>query len=314
MNISVIIPVYNFESYLESTLKSLLDQTYKDFEVILVNDGSVDRSPDICDEYAAKYNCIKVIHKPNGGVSSARNVGIENAQGEWIFFLDGDDLLTKDAFETLIKTANETNCDIIEGNYIRVLNSKTIYTPLLDQDNYIEDSIECIQNTLMYQRILIIPRLFKREIIGNFRFDNKIKIGEDILFTIQILLNSCVKIAHTHQIIYHYIQRLGSATHNHETMVYYDVLSEAMEKLLGIDSPYGGYFQIFKSINLYFKAVKSNSSLSKEDYKCIKGHFYLFFREKRLSLKFRLLFCSYCVSRHLGNLLLKARMLLFPVY
>ena len=241
MNISVIIPVYNIESYLESTLKSLLDQTYKDFEVILVNDGSVDRSPDICDEYAAKYNCIKVIHKPNGGVSSARNVGIENAQGEWIFFLDGDDLLTKDAFETLIKTANETNCDIIEGNYIRVLNSKTIYTPLLDQDNYIEDSIECIQNTLMYQRILIIPRLFKREIIGNFRFDNKIKIGEDILFTIQILLNSCVKIAHTHQIIYHYIQRLGSATHNHETMVYYDVLSEAMEKLLGIDSPYGGY-------------------------------------------------------------------------
>lgn len=134
MNISVIIPVYNIESYLESTLKSLLDQTYKDFEVILVNDGSVDRSPDICDEYAAKYNCIKVIHKPNGGVSSARNVGIENAQGEWIFFLDGDDLLTKDAFETLIKTANETNCDIIEGNYIRVLNSKTIYTPLLDQD------------------------------------------------------------------------------------------------------------------------------------------------------------------------------------
>ena len=91
MNISVIIPVYNIESYLDSTLKSLLDQTYKDFEVILINDGSVDRSTDICDEYAAKYNFIKVIHKPNGGVSSARNVGIENAQGKWIFFLDGDD-------------------------------------------------------------------------------------------------------------------------------------------------------------------------------------------------------------------------------
>lgn len=314
MNISVIIPVYNIESYLDSTLKSLLDQTYKDFEVILINDGSADRSTDICDEYAAKYNFIKVIHKPNGGVSSARNVGIENAQGKWIFFLDGDDLLTKDAFETLIKTANETNCDIIEGNYIRVLNSKIIYTPLLDQDNYIEDSRECIQNTLMYQRVLIYPRLFKREIIGNFRFDDKIKIGEDILFAIQILLNSRIKIAHTHQVIYHYVQRLGSAMHNRETMVYYDILSEAMGNLLVRDSQYRKYFQIFKCLNLYFKAVKSNSGLSKEDYKCIKGHFYLFFKEKRLSLKFRLLFCSYCISRHLGNLLLKARIMLFPTY
>lgn len=91
------------------------------------------------------------------------------------FFLDGDDLLTKDAFETLIKTANETNCDIIEGNYIRVLNSKTIYTPLLDQDNYIEDSIECIQNTLMYQRILIIPRLLRERLLAIFVLTIKLK-------------------------------------------------------------------------------------------------------------------------------------------
>ena len=101
--ISVIVPVYNAEKSLCRCIDSILTQTYQDFELLLIDDGSKDSSGAICDSYVAKDSRIKVFHKPNGGVSSARNLGIDNAQGEWLTFVDADDYLSYDAYELIVK-------------------------------------------------------------------------------------------------------------------------------------------------------------------------------------------------------------------
>lgn len=315
MKISVIIPVYNIENYLRDTLNSLLNQTYKDFEIILINDGSKDKSAEICDYYANKYDFINVVHKSNGGVSSARNYGLDIARGEWIFFLDGDDILLENAFETLIKIAHKSKYDIIEGNYIRIQNGEKIYTPIIDEHFYEENSYDCIKNTLLYNRYLIIPRLFKKEIIGKSRFKEGIVIGEDILFIIELLLHKNIKLAHSKDIVYHYIHRKGSAMHNKETMNHYDVLSNKMIELISSNKEYTEYLILFCCINIYFKAVKSGQNISLYDYeKYFKGNFELFWNNKLLATKFKLLFISYSINRQFGDCLLKIRSKLFAKY
>jgi len=121
--ISIIIPVYNAELYLRQCIESVIAQTFEDWEAILVNDGSKDGSLDICQEYAAKDERIKVIDKPNGGVSSARNKGLEVAQGDWITFMDSDDWLDADAFEVYYEAAQRTGADIVKTGYRRVCNN-----------------------------------------------------------------------------------------------------------------------------------------------------------------------------------------------
>lgn len=111
--ISCIVPVYNVEKYLRRCVDSILNQTFTDFELILVDDGSPDNSPAICYEYAVKDSRIKVIHKVNGGVSSARNVGLDVAKGEWICFVDSDDLIEADYMQKMYEAAINNNSDFI---------------------------------------------------------------------------------------------------------------------------------------------------------------------------------------------------------
>jgi len=118
--ISVIVPIYNVENYLRRCIDSILGQTFTDFELILVDDGSPDHCPDICDEYAAKDSRVKVIHKPNGGVSSARNAGLDIAQAEYITFCDSDDYYLPDWLETLATELQAEKSDLLMGNYLEV--------------------------------------------------------------------------------------------------------------------------------------------------------------------------------------------------
>ena len=111
--VSVIIPVYNAEQYLSKSVSSVLNQTYQRFEILLIDDGSTDQSSQMCDEYAAQYDNIHVFHKKNGGASTSRNVGLENAKGEYIFFLDSDDWLEPNALEMMITTAQKENADLV---------------------------------------------------------------------------------------------------------------------------------------------------------------------------------------------------------
>ena len=113
MLISVIIPVYNVEDYLHYAIESLGKQTYKNFEIILVNDGSTDDSGKLCDDYSEKYSNVRVFHKENGGLSDARNFGVQKAKGEFITFLDPDDYLEAYSLELLASVQKQHNCDIV---------------------------------------------------------------------------------------------------------------------------------------------------------------------------------------------------------
>lgn len=117
--VSIVIPVFNVESYITDTLNSILSQDYNNFEVIVVNDGSMDTTGKICDEFASRHACLHVYHKKNGGVTAARKLGIEKSKGDWIIFVDGDDQLLAGAISFFVNKAIETQADIIQTPIIR---------------------------------------------------------------------------------------------------------------------------------------------------------------------------------------------------
>ena len=115
--VSIIVPVYDVEEYLVECIESILAQTWKHFEIILVDDGSTDSSGKMCDEYAEKYNCIFVIHKKNGGLSSARNAGIDVARGNYLAFIDSDDVVHPDYLRELVKIVEKENADLVACDF-----------------------------------------------------------------------------------------------------------------------------------------------------------------------------------------------------
>jgi glycosyltransferase involved in cell wall biosynthesis len=124
--ISVIIPIYNVEKYLSVCLESVINQTYQNLEIILVDDGSTDACPKICDDYATKDNRIKLIHKKNGGLSDARNIGVKHATGDLISFVDSDDVLSLYFYEKLINILEENDADIVECGFRKFYNEKEL--------------------------------------------------------------------------------------------------------------------------------------------------------------------------------------------
>lgn len=203
--ISVVVPVYNVERYASRCIGSVLQQTYKNFELILIDDGSPDKSGKICDAYAEKDDRIKVTHKSNGGVSSARNMGIEMAQGEYIIFVDSDDWLPENALDSLIVQI-EDRCDLVVGSYQKrdykisstILKTKTVFLLQLSADEFLPFYNDGVFYTPW-------AKLFKREIIhkSNIRFDLDVKQGEDTLF-VREYLKYCKIIKTTNEIVYFY--------------------------------------------------------------------------------------------------------------
>ena len=188
--ISIIIPVFNSEKCLKRCVDSILSQTFVDFELILINDGSTDRSGDICDEYAAKDSRIRAFHKENGGVSSARNLGLDNAKGEWVTFIDSDDWLCENYTFNLVSSHHE---DLLLFNYKKEKNAKLSNAPTLIQS----DSCLLMLEKYIHYAVLQVPwcKFFNRRLIGNLRFDIRMKIGEDITFVLQYL-KSCSSITY----------------------------------------------------------------------------------------------------------------------
>ena len=117
--ISVIVPIYNVEKYLDRCVGSIINQTYKNLEIILVDDGSPDNCPQMCDDYAKKDSRIKVVHKENGGLSDARNAGMKVATGEYVSFIDSDDYISLDFYETLLETIVDNDSDIVECSVVK---------------------------------------------------------------------------------------------------------------------------------------------------------------------------------------------------
>ena len=216
--ISIILPVYNLEKYILACLKSISLQTFKDFEVILVDDGSTDGSGKICDEYIKEDPRFKVFHKQNRGVSSARNFGLDKVQGDYVYFCDSDDLLFEDCLETLIKNMNDYIDCSIGGYIITDSTGKAITDNINYKESYIsiEDTLVDFYNPL-YKTFngYIWNRLFKRSIIQdhNIRFKENIYIKEDGLFLVEYLCKCKNKTFYTTKPVYKYLQHPSSVMH-----------------------------------------------------------------------------------------------------
>lgn len=207
--ISIIVPVYNVEPYLENCIKSILTQNFSSFEVILVNDGSKDKSGKICDEYAQIDTRVKVVHKENVGVSSARNIGIEMALGDFIGFIDGDDRIDENMYRELYRLCVETDSDISICKLGREIDGHIIN---FDQDLYIKemDNTEAMKQLFKgtLYRFSLCNKLFKKHCFDNIQFPEG-RIHEDLSTTYKLFANS-KKIIFTNYIGYIYIMRENS--------------------------------------------------------------------------------------------------------
>ena len=180
--ISVIVPVYNAEKYLRRCVDSILAQTFTNFELLLIDDGSKDKSGEICDEYARKDNRVKVFHKENGGVSSARNVGLDNAQGEWICFCDADDwMLSTDTFDIPFYKLEQV--DVIELPFTRNGEINNTSPHLLNGKHNIH---RYYANNFHNE---IWARLYNIRLLSKNRFITSLKIGEDVVFFLAMFKN-----------------------------------------------------------------------------------------------------------------------------
>ena len=187
MKISVIVPVYNAENYLSACLDSILSQTYQDFEIILIDDGSKDASGQICDAYAGKDPRIQVVHQENGGVSRARNRGLELATGELISFIDSDDTLEPDMYELLVRVMREHDADIShcgykrfdkQGKLVREVNGTH---QLMIQNG--EEAIACMLRGEYFSNALW-NKLFRKQVVQGLHFQETLKNNEDVLFNV----------------------------------------------------------------------------------------------------------------------------------
>lgn len=214
--ISIIVPVYKVEKYLPRCVESIINQTYKNLEIILVDDGSPDNCGKLCDEYAQKDERIKVIHKPNGGLSAARNSGINISTGDYIAFIDSDDWISEDYCETLYHGIVDTNSDISIIDYNVVNEEDKITNPVdansentgLTSITYENENI--IKELLLQKNIknFVWRMLYRKNVICNFLEGVNY---EDMFFTLQVLMN-VQKVVYTKKRCYNYLQRGGSIT------------------------------------------------------------------------------------------------------
>lgn len=249
--ISIIVPIYKVEKYIKQCVESIIAQTNKDIEIVLVDDGSPDNCPAICDEYAKQDGRIIVVHKENGGLISARKAGLKASSGEYICFVDGDDWIEPDMYEHIANEVEKTKADcVITQFYFEYPDNPTKSDYKLNHELYNREEIEKdIFPTMLfdnkYYRFGIYPccwtKVFKRELLEKhlFNTDNRIRMGEDIAFTYPCLME-CQTIAFVDKALYHYRINPESMTKAYDPLLQdiiylpYKALLKKSE-LLGVD-------------------------------------------------------------------------------
>lgn len=208
--ISVIVPIYNVEKYLARCVDSIVNQTYKNLEIILVDDGSPDRCPQMCDDYAKKDSRIKVVHKKNGGLSDARNAGIAVATGEYISFIDSDDYVSDDFFECLLDVMNKENSDIAECSVVKFYEDNRFdeFSDDLSVKTYdTQDAMSAlIAENPFHQHVW--NKLYKTELVKDIPYAVG-KLNEDEFWTYRVF-GRANKVARINKTMYYYFQRSSS--------------------------------------------------------------------------------------------------------
>ena len=280
--ISVIVPVYKVEDYLDRCIESIVNQTYTNLEIILVDDGSPDNCPTLCDEWANKDDRIKVIHKENGGLSDARNAGLAIATGEHIAFVDSDDWIDINYISYLFDALVKNNADIAVCNYCETYddNIKTTSNNYRIQtfDNYETMKNQSESN---YFKAVVWNKLYKKSLL----VPNSFKVGkyhEDEFFTYKILAKSA-KVVHIDSELYFYYQRNGSIINSY-SIKHLDALEAYVERIIFLEKNYPDIAHYEKTgfpigcVNQYCNAITNNCT---EAFKKIKS----FRKQIKISVK-----------------------------
>ena len=211
--VSIIVPVYKVEKYLRECLDSILAQTFTDWECLLVDDGSPDKSGEICDEYAQKDIRIRVYHKENGGVSSARNLGLDKATGEWVMFVDADDAIAPNTLDTCVRKCIENKLDLVQFSFTRIKKfgaNNGVKTEPLNLEDYIMEQkfMVCVWGSVMRKSIIDENQI---------RFDTKLKLAEDQLFMFEYM-DCCKILQKIDKELYWYRENNTSVSHNQKSI------------------------------------------------------------------------------------------------
>lgn len=302
--VSIIIPIYNTQKYMNKTIDSVMNQTVKDIEIILVDDGSTDNSGKICDEYALKDNRIKVIHKQNGGLSSARNAGTVASSGEYILFLDGDDYLRCDAVEVCLDAMQKYPCDFVQFRYQEIAFDKE---PTITEPN--EKIYQAHTKRELFENLYKLggvaasgaTKFMRRSLAISIPFENI--LHEDEMWCTRAFRND-LTVTYIPDELYYYVMREGSIMHStfHKKMLDKITVSEERLKVLlelGLTRfLQNEYSKLFLTIlNLYIGAKTTKNDLAKSIIKSsfIK-HKYNFNKYAKLSGKFAFIYKLMCVN------------------
>lgn len=221
--ISIIVPIYNAEQYLKECIDSIIAQTFMDFELILVNDGSTDNCGRICDEYASKDKRIKVIHKENGGVSDARNKGLEISEGDYIGFVDSDDWIENNMYEILYKLCLDTKSDI------SICRIKRGFGPCEGEDIHIFDGLIVIKNLYNGQLpdFSVCNKLFSKKVLENIKFPKNRRYEDAAI--LYLVYHKAKSIAYINKPLYRYIDRGASFTRSEFSDRRFDIIPNYYE-------------------------------------------------------------------------------------
>ena len=279
--ISIIVPIYKVEKYLDRCINSILNQTFKDFELILVDDGSPDRCGDICEEYAKKDKRIKVIHKENGGLSDARNAGLDIAKGEFVGFVDSDDFIHKDMYMILYDTLVKSKSDISQCKFKYFSKENELNKNIINDGKYkIYNNIDAIEEIMDNKNLNanVWNKLYKRELFREIRFP-KGKIHEDEFVTYKVFYRAKT-ISYVNKELYYYFSNDTGIMKNlniNSKFDWIEAIEERNEFLLSIKEK-----NLFNKSNsyLFFNLIKLRYNIKKSEELKNKSQMYNLVNEK----------------------------------
>lgn len=259
--ITIIVPVYNVEKYLREAIESAINQTYKDIEILLIDDGSKDSSGEICDEYSKIDSRVKVIHQENKGLSGARNTGLEVANGEYIMFLDSDDTFEIDACENLLAEIEKTRADFVIGNYVNMDDDGTKWEkPIFDKNKYqrYKLSINDYEKSFYLMNSGVWNKIFRKSFLDKLkiRFEDRLP-AEDAIFTTYCFIKS-KNVYYIPEEVYNYRLRYSDSISTNCSQKY--------------------FFGINKAYRIIYNNFKNNNQLEYYRYFYAKSVNYMLFR------------------------------------
>lgn len=260
--ISIITPVYNSEKYINKCVESILNQTYSNFELLLVDDGSTDRSRYICDTFAANDKRVRVFHKSNSGVSSARNMGLFYARGEWITFVDSDDLIKPNMLSELLEMQQCHSADFVMSGFEYLNNDIITYRTKYGSSVLCFEKDEGISKMYVndFWSWFICSKLFRNKIIKDAKitFDENIKFGEDRLFILMYICSICGAISISSEPVYTYrihsegAEGVGISNYNEDRLNGFNASIMMYERICGLDTfAENKYYALNDLVNSY---------------------------------------------------------------